>query len=73
MRDLETKKLVYTREALQPLLFNLLSNLNTLITESEGLDQYALKSLFRIVSVAKDDFEQYATALASAIEIFVDS
>lgn len=49
LRDLDSKELVLTKEAISPLLLDLLKQLNILITESEGLNNYALLSLYRLV------------------------
>lgn len=72
MRNMDTKEFLFTKEVIKPMLLNLLSQLNFLITQSDGLDQYALKSLFRIVSISKDDFVEYAENFAEAIGTFCD-
>lgn len=72
MRDLTTKNLIFTKEVLSPLLLDLLKQLNTLITESEGLEIYALMSLFRIISIAQEEFMPFASNFAEAVGTFVD-
>lgn len=72
MRDLDTKQLLFTKEIITPLLEDLLRQLNILITESEGLDNYALMSLFRLVTIAKESFLPYAGGFADAMVNFVE-
>ena len=72
MRDLDTKKLIFTQEAIKPLLEDLLKQLNILISESEGLHNYALMSLFRVVSIAKEDFAPFAEGFSDAMINFIN-
>ena len=57
---------------ISPLLLDLLKQLNTLITESEGLNNYALLSLYRIVWISKEDFIPYAENFVEAIGAFIE-
>lgn len=72
MKELGTTTNIFTREAISPLLVDLLKQLNILISESDGLNSYALLSLFRLVSISKEDFIPYASSFAEAIGTFVD-
>jgi hypothetical protein len=71
MRGLDNSKLVFTAEAIAPLLEELLKQLNVLITESDGLPNYALMSLFRVVSISKDKFAPYSKGFSTAIGTFI--
>ena len=57
---------------ISPLLLDLLKQLNALITESEGLNNYALLSLYRIVWISKEDFMPYAEYFVEAIGSFIE-
>jgi len=72
MKNMETKQLLFTKEAINPLLEDLLKQLNLLIRESDGLNIYALISLFRLVTIAKEDFIPYAKNFSDAIAMFVE-
>jgi len=72
MKNIDTKQLLFTKEAINPLLEDLLKQLNLLLRESDGLNIYALISLFRLVTIAKEDFLPYAKGFSEAIAMFVD-
>ena len=72
MRDLTNNQLILTKEQIRPTLEDLLKNLNILITESDGLDQYGLKSLFRVVTIAGEDFMPYSKHFVGVVGTFVD-
>lgn len=72
MKNPETSQLIFTKDEIKPYLEDLLRQLNILITESDGLDNYALMSLFRIVSIAQEDFAPYAEGLWDAMVNFIE-
>jgi hypothetical protein len=72
MKDPKTNCFIFTSEVLTPQLPEILKQLNLLISESEGLQSYALMSLFRVVSIAKDAFSEFAEGFSDAIQNFIE-
>ena len=60
-----------TNQMIGDSLFGLLGALNTLIQESEGLNNFGLMALFRLVKISGEGFNKYAADFAEAIGGYV--
>lgn len=72
MKDPKTNANIFTSEIVTPQLPEILKQLNLLISESEGLQSYALMSLFRVANISKDAFADYAEGFSDAIKNFIE-
>lgn len=57
---------------IKDIFLDFLKSLNDLIKNSEGLNKYAIMALFRLVTIAQEDFNPYANSFAEVVGDYVD-
>lgn len=71
-KSLNQSNLVFTKSMIKDIFLDFLKSLNELIKNSEGLNKYAIMALFRLVTIAQEDFNPYAKSFADVVGQYVD-
>lgn len=62
---------VISKDMISEVLYDMLMALNTIIKESEGINQYSIIALNRLVLISEENFNQYAENYATAVADYV--
>jgi hypothetical protein len=71
-KSINKSNFVFTKSMIKDIFLNFLQSLNELINNSEGLNKYAIMALFRLVTIAQEDFNPYALNFAEVVGQYVD-
>lgn len=63
--------IVISKSMISEVLYDMLMALNTIIKESEGINQYSIIALNRLVLISEENFNQYAENYATAVGDYV--